>query len=307
MASLGQEESTHIHTIHWPSHGRKILNQNLTERSPTQAMPSPPNHYQNPASIQVMHTINPPTLPLVHSSITLLLLNQVSHTFVNQPPPTCQSTTHQSTHPSTHPAISQPTPPSTHLLINQPTHSSINTPSRQPTHSSINPVINPPAHQSTHPLTHQSPPPTYQPTCSSINPPTHQSTNASIISFIHTQPSTHPLVIPSTHLSIYPLLNQCTNQPTHHSTHSYITPTLPPSPHPLTPHPTHSAINLPTHQFTRLSTGPLTHWGRVTQICVNKLTIIGSDNGLSPGRHQHIIWTKYWNTVNWNLKNKPVK
>ena len=26
------------------------------------------------------------------------------------------------------------------------------------------------------------------------------------------------------------------------------------------------------------------HWGRVTHICVSKLTIIGSDNGLSPGR-----------------------
>ena len=26
----------------------------------------------------------------------------------------------------------------------------------------------------------------------------------------------------------------------------------------------------------------LTHWGRVTHICVSKLTIIGSDNGLSP-------------------------
>ena len=35
----------------------------------------------------------------------------------------------------------------------------------------------------------------------------------------------------------------------------------------------------------------LTHWDRVTHICVNKLTIIGSDNGLSPGRHQAIIWT----------------
>ena len=35
----------------------------------------------------------------------------------------------------------------------------------------------------------------------------------------------------------------------------------------------------------------LTHWGRVTHICVNKLTIIGSDNGLAPGRHQTIIWT----------------
>ena len=35
----------------------------------------------------------------------------------------------------------------------------------------------------------------------------------------------------------------------------------------------------------------LTHWGRVTHTCVSKLTIIGSDNGLSPGRRQAIIWT----------------
>ena len=35
----------------------------------------------------------------------------------------------------------------------------------------------------------------------------------------------------------------------------------------------------------------LTHWGRVTHICVGKLTIIGSNNGLSPGRRQAIIWT----------------
>ena len=34
-----------------------------------------------------------------------------------------------------------------------------------------------------------------------------------------------------------------------------------------------------------------THWGRVTYICVSKLTINGSDNGLSPGRRQAIIWT----------------
>ena len=33
------------------------------------------------------------------------------------------------------------------------------------------------------------------------------------------------------------------------------------------------------------------HWGRVMHICVRKLTIIGSDNGLSPGRRQAIIWT----------------
>ena len=33
----------------------------------------------------------------------------------------------------------------------------------------------------------------------------------------------------------------------------------------------------------------LTHWGRVTGICVGKLAIIVSDNGLSPGRIQAII------------------
>ena len=33
------------------------------------------------------------------------------------------------------------------------------------------------------------------------------------------------------------------------------------------------------------------HWGRVTHICVSKIIIIGSDNGLSPGRRQAIIWT----------------
>ena len=35
----------------------------------------------------------------------------------------------------------------------------------------------------------------------------------------------------------------------------------------------------------------LTHWGRVTHICVGNLAIIGSDNGLASGRRQAIIWT----------------
>ena len=35
----------------------------------------------------------------------------------------------------------------------------------------------------------------------------------------------------------------------------------------------------------------LTHWGRVTHKYVGKLTIIGSNNRLSPGRRQSIIWT----------------
>ena len=34
-----------------------------------------------------------------------------------------------------------------------------------------------------------------------------------------------------------------------------------------------------------------THWGWMTHICISKLTIIGSDNGLAPGRRQAIIWT----------------
>ena len=35
----------------------------------------------------------------------------------------------------------------------------------------------------------------------------------------------------------------------------------------------------------------LTHWGRVTHLCVGKLNSIASDNGLSPGRRQAITWT----------------
>ena len=35
----------------------------------------------------------------------------------------------------------------------------------------------------------------------------------------------------------------------------------------------------------------LIDWDRVTHECVGNLTIIGSDNGLSPGRHQAITWT----------------
>ena len=35
----------------------------------------------------------------------------------------------------------------------------------------------------------------------------------------------------------------------------------------------------------------LTHWCQVTHIYVRKFTIIGSDNGLSPGQRQTIIWT----------------
>ena len=42
---------------------------------------------------------------------------------------------------------------------------------------------------------------------------------------------------------------------------------------------------------SNISCRALTHWGRVTHICIGNLTTIGSDNGLSPGRRQAIIWT----------------
>ena len=46
------------------------------------------------------------------------------------------------------------------------------------------------------------------------------------------------------------------------------------------------------HLFTRkLNIFPDQKWGRVMHICASKLTIIGSDNGLLPGRHQAIIRT----------------
>ena len=35
----------------------------------------------------------------------------------------------------------------------------------------------------------------------------------------------------------------------------------------------------------------LTHWGRVTHVCVGSLAIISPNNGLSPGRRQDIICT----------------
>ena len=41
----------------------------------------------------------------------------------------------------------------------------------------------------------------------------------------------------------------------------------------------------------KFSTSHLTHWGPAMHISVSKLTIIVSDNGLSPGRCQALIWT----------------
>ena len=43
----------------------------------------------------------------------------------------------------------------------------------------------------------------------------------------------------------------------------------------------------------------LNNWGRVTHICVNKVSIVDSDNGLVPGGVN-----KCWNIVDWTLRNR---
>ena len=55
----------------------------------------------------------------------------------------------------------------------------------------------------------------------------------------------------------------------------------------------HRQWNIPSspQENTHFSSGVLTHWGWATHVCVSKLTIIGSDNGLSPEWRQAIIWT----------------
>ena len=50
--------------------------------------------------------------------------------------------------------------------------------------------------------------------------------------------------------------------------------------------------------------GSLTHWGRVTYICISKLTIIGSDNGLSPHQRQALIWANAWKLLIGSLGTK---
>ena len=45
----------------------------------------------------------------------------------------------------------------------------------------------------------------------------------------------------------------------------------------------------------------LNHWGQVTYICVSKISINDSGNGLSPARHQAIIWTNAGIWLSWTL------
>ena len=44
------------------------------------------------------------------------------------------------------------------------------------------------------------------------------------------------------------------------------------------------------HHMSTIPYNELTHWGQVMDICVCNLTTIGSDNGLSSGQNQAIIW-----------------
>ena len=53
----------------------------------------------------------------------------------------------------------------------------------------------------------------------------------------------------------------------------------------------HKTPNMLGNQAYFVNKVELTHWGQVKHICIGKLITIGSDNGLSPGRRQAIIWT----------------
>ena len=59
-------------------------------------------------------------------------------------------------------------------------------------------------------------------------------------------------------------------------------------------------INAHNGNSTSLS---LTHWGRVMHICIGKLTNIGSDNCLSSGWHQAIIWTNDGQITNAHMRH----
>ena len=64
------------------------------------------------------------------------------------------------------------------------------------------------------------------------------------------------------------------------------------------------AILVVTTKIAILCPNYLTHWGLGMHICISKLTIISSDNGLAPGRHQALCVNQWCNIVNWSLGNK---
>ena len=59
-----------------------------------------------------------------------------------------------------------------------------------------------------------------------------------------------------------------------------------------------TVVGSPT--FTGSTLEGLTYWGRVTHICVSKLTIIRSDNGMMPSHYMNQCCI----IVNWTLRNK---
>ena len=56
----------------------------------------------------------------------------------------------------------------------------------------------------------------------------------------------------------------------------------------------HSKMFFAKYQSFHYCLNVLTHWSRVTHICISDLPIIGSDDGLSPSQRQAIIWTNDW-------------
>ena len=56
--------------------------------------------------------------------------------------------------------------------------------------------------------------------------------------------------------------------------------------------------------FPQPQNPPAVWWLSDAYICVSKLSIIVSDNGLSPGRCQAIIWSSAGILVNWTTGNK---
>ena len=69
-------------------------------------------------------------------------------------------------------------------------------------------------------------------------------------------------------------------------------------------------VNLPKGELlVNLCVSTLIDWGRETRIhvCVGNLTIIGSDNCLSPGRRHAIIWLRSFSYLGARLWNNIVK
>ena len=61
------------------------------------------------------------------------------------------------------------------------------------------------------------------------------------------------------------------------------------------------------HFYTLFKDARITHWGRVTHLCVSKINIIGLDYVLSPGRRQAIIGTSAEIVLILALKQTSVK